>query len=331
MRADRLLQIMMLLQARGRMTAHDLSEELEVSERTIYRDIEALNMAGVPVMAERGPGGGCTLPDEYRTDLTGLTESEVRGLFLSAVPGPLAELGLGKAVEAAMLKIVASLPAAHRQDVERARGRVHVDTAEWFRPEEPVPHLRLIEEAVWEETSLLITYRRADGVRVRRYVNPYGLVAKAGVWYVVCSMRGKVFAYRVSRIRSAEKTYDHFKRPDDFNLGEYWQRWCGEFEKSVPRYNVTVRVRPDFVPMLPILFGEGVNSLIDGAEGDRDEVGTRECITLTLIFESFQAALAHSLSLGTGAEVVEPEEMRRAVLDMASRVVDQYTRERGGR
>ncbi len=323
MRADRLLQIMMLLQARGRMTASELSSELEVSERTIYRDLEALNAAGVPVLAERGPGGGCTLPEEYRTDLTGLTEREVRGLFLSVVPGPLADLGLGRAIEAALLKIAASLPTTHRQDVARIRDRVHVDTAEWFRPEEPVPHLKMIEEAVWEGRCLLITYRRADGVRVKRYVNPYGLVAKAGVWYMVGALRGKVFTYRVSRIKSAEHTHEHFPRPADFDLAAYWKGWCETFERNVPRYEVTVKVKSHFILMLPILYGEGVHALIERA-GLPDDDG---CVTITLTFESYEAALSHTLSLGTGAEVIEPEEMRRAILDMASRVVDQYTRE----
>lgn len=315
---------MMLLRVRGLMTAHDLSKELEVSERTIYRDLEALSAAGVPVLTERGPGGGCALPPEFRTDLTGLTEHEVRGLFLSAVPGPLADLGMGKAIEAALLKMAAALPAMHRQDVAHTRSRVYVDTAEWFQPEEPVPHLKLVERAVWEERTLLITYRRADGVRVKRYVNPYGLVAKAGVWYMVGALRGKLFAYRVSRIKGAEETHDHFQRPAEFDLGAYWSNWCDDFEAIIPRYTMTVRIKPHFISMLPNLYGEGVHVLIERA-GQPDSAG---CITLTLTFESFDAALGSALSLGTGAEVIEPEEMRRAVLNMASRVVDQYTRDR---
>jgi predicted DNA-binding transcriptional regulator YafY len=323
MRADRLLSIVMLLQARGRMTAQELAEELEVSLRTIYRDLEALNAAGVPVLADRGPGGGCMLPEQYQANLSALTGSEVRGLFLSAVPGPLADLGLGKAVEAAMLKLAAELPDTHKRDVERVRGRIHVDTAQWFRIEEPTPHLKTIEEALWQERTLLLTYRRADGNKVRRFVNPYGLVAKAGVWYLVAAMRGALFTYRVSRVREAELTHEHFKRPDTFDLRNYWERWCREFEENVSRYPVTMLVREEYLSQMPALYGEGVNALIEAA-GAPDERGR---IELTLTFESFNAALTHLLGMGTGAEIVSPAELRRAVLDMASRVVDMYTRE----
>ena len=323
MRADRLLSIVMLLQARGRMTAQDLSEELEVSLRTIYRDLEALNAAGVPVLADRGPGGGCALPEQYRANLSGLTGNEVRALFLSVVPGPLADLGLGKAVEAALLKLSAELPDAHKHEVERIRSRIHVDTASWFRAEEPVPHLKTIEEALWQERTLLLAYRRADGARVKRFVSPYGLVAKAGVWYLVGAVRRKLYTYRVSRVREAALTHDRFQRPDNFNLSAFWNEWCESFEHNIPKYLVTMRVRPEYLPTLPIIYGEGVNTLIEAA-APPDEWGR---ITLTLTFESFESARLHLLGMGTGAEIVEPEELRRAVLDMASRVVDMYTRE----
>jgi predicted DNA-binding transcriptional regulator YafY len=338
MRADRLLSILMLLQARGRMTAQELAGELEVSERTIYRDLEALHTAGVPVLAERGPGGGCELPEKYRTNLTGLTEPEVRGLFLSAVPGPLADLGMGKALEAAMLKLAASLPDMHREDVARVRGRIHVDTAEWFRPQEAVPHLKTIEEAVWRDRRLSITYRRTEGLVVKRRIEPYGLVAKGNVWYVVGaivqrpqiygvsrvkSARSMVQVYRVSRIMAAELTEEGFERPDNFDLAGFWAQWCEEFQDSLPRYTATLRFSPGLVPALPRIYGEGVRALIDGAEPP-DEQGW---IAFTLTFDSFEAACGSVLGLGTGAEVLEPPELREAVLDLASRVVDFYTRE----
>lgn len=321
MRADRLLSVLMLLQARGRMTAGELAAELEVSERTIYRDLEALHAAGVPVLAERGPGGGCMLPEKYRTNLTGLTESEVRGLFLSIAPGPLSDLGLDKAIEGAMLKLSAALPKSHRHGLERVRQRIYVDTAEWFRPEEPIPHLKTLEEGVWQEKRLAIDYVRADGSRVRRYVHPYGLVAKAGVWYLVAASREFIVVYRVSRIKEAELLDEGFERPADFDLANYWNKWCAEFEAGMPRYVVKVRVAPDFVTTLPTILGEGVRTLIDRA-GPRDHEGW---ITLSLMFESFEAARAGMLSLGTGVEIVEPSEMRRSVAGMARSIARLYT------
>src|SRR3954447_10877315 len=260
MRADRLVAMLMLLQARGRMTARDLAEELEVSERTVYRDVDALSIAGVPIYAERGPGGGCALLDGYRTNLTGLNEAEVRALFLQNAPAPLSDLGLGKAVNAAMLKLSAALPAAHRQDVELMRQRIHLDSAEWFRHEEPVPYLPMIQEAVWQECRVDMVYRRADGQQSRQYVEPYGLVAKASIWYFVGSSaaqshvygvsrvktaRKQLRTYRVSRVLSAELTQEHFERPSGFDLPSYWAEWSREFEKSLPSYPVNVRVSPD--------------------------------------------------------------------------------------
>jgi predicted DNA-binding transcriptional regulator YafY len=182
MRADRLLAILMLLQSKGRMTARALAEELEVSERTVYRDMDALGMAGVPVMAERGPGGGCALLDGYRTNLTGLTEGEVRALLMSRVTGPLAELGMHDAGEAALRKLSAALPAPHRHTLEQMRARIHVDPAGWAHLEEPVPYLALAQEAVWQDRRLRCIYRREDGSRVRRCLDPYGLEANGHIW-----------------------------------------------------------------------------------------------------------------------------------------------------
>ena len=322
MRADRLLSLLMLLQARGRMTAEELAIELEVSERTVYRDLEALSASGVPVLTERGPGGGCMLPERYRTNLTGLTGSEVRGLFLSVAPGPLADLGLGKAIDAAMLKLSASLPTIHKRELERVRGRIHIDTAEWFRPEEPVPHLKTIEEAVWQERRLAVSYTRSNGTRTRRYLHPYGLVAKAGVWYLVAAARSSVnvLTYRVSRVREAEILDEHFERPNDFNLAVYWEQQCREFEASMPSYTVEVRVAPDCVSFLPTFLGEWVRGLIDNAPPPDAE----GWITLSLTFESFDVARANMLAMGTGVDVVGPPELRHSIVGVARSVVSQY-------
>lgn len=335
MRADRLLSILMLLQARGKMTAQELAEELEVSERTVYRDLEALSASGVPVLTERGPGGGVTLPAKYRTDLTGLTESEVRGLFMSIMPGTLTELGMGKAIEAAMRKLAAALPAVQRQGAERVRGLVHVDTAQWFRPAEEVYYLKLLQEAVWGSLHITMRYQASSGARSRFFVSPYGLVAKAGVWYLVgASLRERrvygvanvkearqdIATFRVSRIITAELTDESFQRPANFDLASYWTAWCAEFEANLPRYHALLRVAPDMLPILPTIYGEGVRKLIAEA-GPPDAEGW---ITLSMAFENFDAARTSILGLGTGAEVIEPIELREGVVRAAAGVVAAY-------
>ena len=202
MRASRLVQLLLFLQTRGRTTAAVLARELEVSERTIHRDVEALSAAGVPIYAERRPHGGIQLIDGYRTRLTGLTGDEAEALFLSGLPGPAAELGLGTVVAAARLKVLAALPSELRVRASRLVERFHLDAAGWFHASEPVPHLAVLADAVWEARRLAITYRRGDS-EVERSLEPLGLVLKAGVWYLVAASEGQVRTYRVSRIRSA--------------------------------------------------------------------------------------------------------------------------------
>ncbi len=325
----------MLLQARGKTTAGDLARELEVSERTVYRDLEALSAAGVPVLTESGPGGGCFLPEKYTTNLTGLTEAEVRGLFLSLAPASLAGLGLDKAVEAAVLKLSAALPSSHRLDLERTRQRIHVDTARWFHPTEPAPFLAMLQEAVWRGLRVLLAYQRGDGARVRRSIEPYGLVAKANVWYMVGAMSGPrlpfgvtnvqtarrmMQVYRVSRVLSVELTEEPFARPHGFDLQAYWAEWCAEFEAGLFKYPVKLRVAPDYISVLPRVYGEEVRTLIDQA-GPPDTDGY---ITLTLIFESAEEACGRLLGVGTKVAVLEPEELRQDILEAASEIVAFY-------
>jgi predicted DNA-binding transcriptional regulator YafY len=262
----------------------------------------------------------------------------VRALFLAAVPGPLADLGLGKSIEAAVLKLTASLPAIHRRSIEQMRERMHIDTAEWFRPPEQLPYLDLMQQAVWDDRLIDITYMRSDSGKVKRCLEPYGLVAKAGVWYVVAAVAGNarplgvtrmkaarrnLQTYRVSRIQHAELMDAHFERPEWFSLHEYWDRWQREFQDGQPRYSVTVRVSPDFVYALPRIYGEGVRALIDAADPPDDE----GWIQIRLTFHSFEDARASILGLGANAEVVEPVELHAAVLDMAGSVIELY----GGR
>jgi predicted DNA-binding transcriptional regulator YafY len=321
MRADRLLSILLLLQANRRITAHKLAAKLEVSERTIYRDLEALSVAGVPVYAERGPGGGCALLGEYRTSLTGLNEADVRTLLLSGVPRPLADLGLDKALEAALLKLVVALPSARRPDVERARQRLHLDAAAWNNPgTEEVPHLRILQEAVWRERKVQLTYRRNDQTTVERLVCPLGLVAKTSIWYVVGMVEGEIRAYRVSRVQAVTLTDETFERPAGFDLAAYWADWCRQFRASLPQYRVTLRIAPEGIPILPQVFGESSRALVAQAEPPDAE----GWITIRPTFETIEAACTMVLGFGTLVEVLEPQELRERVIHQAASVVAFY-------
>jgi predicted DNA-binding transcriptional regulator YafY len=336
-RADRLLAILMMLQSRGRMTAHDIAEELEVSERTVYRDMEALSMAGVPVVAERGPGGGCALMEGYRTNLTGLSEPELRALFLATLPGPLGDLGMGKQAEAAMLKLAAALPSSQREGVEKLRKRLYLDSAEWFRHDKEQPHLRLLQDAVWEDRRICLGYRRSDGVTIKRFVDPYGLVAKGNIWYMVGNVPGPVRplhvskvrmgrrdirVYRVSRIQSIELTGDTFDRDESFDLVSYWAEWCAQFEESLPRYPVRLLLSEEAFTVLPSIFGDEILSRIE-RKGEPDQNGWTE---VEMVFQTQEAACSYLLGFGEMARVLEPHDLRERVPTTAARVAGTYTR-----
>jgi predicted DNA-binding transcriptional regulator YafY len=247
MRADRLISILMLLQTRGRMTARDLAEQLEVSERTIYRDLEALSMAGIPIYTERGPGGGCSLLDGYQTKLTGLTETEVQALFLLTMAAPLADLGLGKALEEALLKLTASLPASSREQVKQLHQRFLVDATWWHHTADAQVTLQTIQQAIWQNCKLHIVYTQDNEMRCEQIIEPYGLVAKAGVWYLVSADRSSYHVYRVSRIHSATMTGERFIRANDFDLANCWSDYCAWVEHEHPLYAIPLRLAPDEV------------------------------------------------------------------------------------
>ncbi len=322
MRADRLISLLMLLQTNGRMTADDLAERLEVSPRTIYRDLDALSSSGVPVYAERGPHGGCMLMESYRTNLTGLNEKEVQALFMFTVPGLLADLGADKASEAAMLKLMASLPAPFQQDAAFVQRRLHLDPAAWFQPAEDVPFLPMVQTAVWQNKRLRMTYRRSDGQWVKRLVDPYGLVAKASVWYMVSAgYGGQIQVYRVSRIMEARLTDSQFNRPEAFELASYWQTWRDQFETRQNSLSVTLRVTPNSGPLLALVFGEGVvASLVAGSES-KDAAGHA---LISLTFDSLETACRQLLGLGTAVDVVAPRFVRQALYQRARAALDQY-------
>jgi predicted DNA-binding transcriptional regulator YafY len=324
MRADRLLSLLLLLESRGRMTAYELAERLEVSERTIYRDITALGMAGIPVYAERGPGGGCRLVEGYRTNLTGFTEEEVRTLFLSGAPGLLHDLGLSTAREVAARKLIAALPASYRHRVDQARQRIHVDPVGWSPQydDEAVPHLEALQRAVLNEERLRLLYRKGNGEVVIRILDPLGLVAKAAIWYLVgrySDPAGQMRVFRVSRVLEVTVLGEASERPVDFDLAEYWQSWSCEFSAMLPQYLVKVRVEPEAIPAVISILGQGVATRLEQAGKDKNSAAY-----LSLTYDSLDHARSRLLGLGTLLEVIEPLELRESIIDCASRIISMY-------
>jgi predicted DNA-binding transcriptional regulator YafY len=313
MRASRLVNLLLLLQTRGQMTARELSRELEVSERTIYRDVDALSASGVPIYAERGPHGGIRLVEGYRTRLTGLTPDEAEALFLSGLPGPAAELGLGTVVAAARLKVLAALPPELRTRASRITERFHMDAPGWFQSPDDVPHLSVLASAVWESRRLRMTYRRPDRV-VTRDVEPLGLVLKGGVWYLVARSGGQFRTYRVSRTLAAETTLETFERPADFDLARHWASSIAAYERDFERVTLVLRVQPDGLEeALRVLGRERVGPL-PPAEPD----GAR---LIRASFEWDDEVVTAAIRLALVAEVVEPAAVRDQMVTFARAVL----------
>ena len=319
MRASRLVNLLLLLQSRGGMTGSQLADELEVSVRTVYRDVEALSEAGVPIYAERGPHGGVRLVDGYRTRLTGLNEDEAQALFLSGLPGPAAELGLGTVVAAARLKVLAALPPELRARASRLTQRFHLDAPGWFRPAEPVPHLETLAAAVWEERRVTVAYRRPDRI-VDRSLDPLGIVLKAGIWYLVATTDGQVRSYRVSRVEGVTVTEERFQRPAGFDLVAFWEEAIAAYQESLPRIEAILRVRSSAIDWLATSIGDPAWAT---ATRQPDPAG-EDWVRVMLRVETIESALADLLRLGPRVEVLEPQTLRQAVIDEARAVLSAY-------
>ena len=320
MRADRLLSLLMLLQTRGRMTAQDLASELEVSGRTIYRDLVALSASGVPVFAERGPGGGLSLIEEYRTSLTGLTPEEVRALFMMNVPAPLAQLGVGPQFKQALLKLSASLPDSRRLDEARSRQRIHLDSSWWFQGGQAHPCLGILQQALWQDCRLRLKIRQEFfDTEFEQVIDPYGLVAKANVWYLIYARKGSLHVLRIQEIAAAEMLPDTFVYPNDFDLAEFWEKWCREYE-SRPAFIARVRLSPEALSRLPHYMEEHVYRSLD-LTALPDPEGW---VVLDLPFENLIVARTRLLGLGRAVEVLEPQALRNSLIDYAGQVVDFY-------
>jgi predicted DNA-binding transcriptional regulator YafY len=300
------------------MTAAELAETLEVSQRTIYRDIEALSAAGVPVYSEPGRNGGCQLIDGYRTRLTGLTAKEAQALFAAGVTGPIGQLGLGTVLGAAQLKLLAALPKDLADSAASAQQRFHFDAPGWYRLERNEPHLASLATAVWDDRRVVVRYHHPGAAEpAARNLEPHGLVSKAGVWYLVARRDGELRTYRVSRVKEVELLDEHFERMADFDLVAYWGAAVASFESVTPAVEVNVIATArglDALRRLTRPYGQAV---------DFTEVadGRHECVAA---FDSIDEAYFELLRVGHEVEVVAPEPLRTRLAETARAMTAIY-------
>ncbi len=316
MRADRLLLILLRLQMHGRLTAQQLAAQLEVSVRTIYRDMDALSGIGVPIVADRGTGGGWYLLDGYQTDLTGLSATEVCALFLAQSVRLLADLALDQPAQVAQAKLIATLPEDTRDVVQRSLQYIHFDGAGWRYSPETVAALPVLRDAVWQQQRLVIDYRRADSTPVQRRVDPLGLVAKGSVWYLVGMVEADLRTYRVSRVQGVTILPETFTRPAHFDLAAYWAASTAAFTAALPCYLAVVRALPEVLPQMRKWRYAEIEVVAAPAADGWQRVAVR--------FETLAEATAYVLGAGAQIEVVEPAELRQQVICHARDIVALY-------
>lgn len=334
MRASRLIKMVLLLQNRRAMTGAELAAELEVSERTVARDVLALSEAGVPVYADRGRSGGYRLVGGYRTRLTGIARDEAEALFLSGVPTALQDMGLADAASAARLKVSAALLPELRDAPRTAAQRFHLDAPGWWRsPEAPPAQLPALAEAVWDDRRVRVRYRRR-GEEVERELEPYGLVLKAGVWYLAAGVAGgdrRVYrVYRVDRVAGVADAGGRFERDEDFDLPRFWDERSAEFARSILRDEVVLRLTPAGSRRLPhVTDRRAAEEALAGAEpmpprGGPEEGGGGD-VRVVLAVESLDVAREQLLVLGAECEVLEPAALRSRFQDEARRLAALYS------
>lgn len=319
MKADRLLAILSALQTSGRATARELADRLEVSERTIHRDMETLGMAGIPVVADRGYRGGWSLPEGYRTRITGLTSEEISSLLLLGSSSVVRDLGLAGSAQAAFRKLLAALPASVRDSADTVRQRIHIDGAGWRAAGAYAADPRLlavVQEAVWDQRTLRFRYRSVDSdAESERTVRPLGLVAKQSVWYMVGlpvtdagddpQAEAEPRSYRISRFTDARPLEERFERPEGFDLAAYWERSTERFKAALPRYPARVRLAASDWPR----FRRERYVRIESHHQRPDD-----WIEADAVFDTPESALSILLGYGSKAEALEPEELRQAVI-----------------
>ncbi|MCK7627547.1 WYL domain-containing protein [Streptomyces sp. RS10V-4] len=328
MKADRLLSILLLLQTRGRVPASELAARLEVSTRTVYRDVEALSAAGVPVYAERGRHGGIALLPGFRTDVTGLTTDEARALFVLAAQGAHQALGLDGALGSALRKVMAALPAPHRPAAELTGRRILVDPDRWLGGPRPAVDLGALHTAVFTDRRLRIRYRHSGSTELRTYtVDPYGLVAKAGVWYLVADRRGRPRLFRADRVASAALTDAPVRRRPGAELPEVWAELRRQVEERPAPVRVTARIRRERLDLAVRILGAALlapprpETGPDGGDGGDGPDGG--WVVLEIGYPVL-SAVRQLLQFGDTLEVLDPPEARRVLADSAAALTALY-------
>jgi len=324
MRASRLVSILLLLQTRGRLTAPQLAAELEVSVRTIYRDVESLSEAGVPIYGDAGPAGGYQLLGGYRTRLTGLTAAEAEALQFAGMPGPAAELGLGTVLATAQLKLHAALPPELRERSARIAERFFLDAPGWYSDGDSSPYLDAIADAVWSQRRISVRYRRwVAPTDVTRVLEPHGIVLKGGKWYLVARCGGALRTYRIAQVLSLTPLDEEFERQAGFSLPVYWAAHIAAFREGLQQGEAAIRLSPDGRERARDLLSQAVTAAIDATA----VAGSGGWVTAVVPIESHAHALSSFLSLGAEVEVVSPDSLRAAMAAAAAGMATLYGRQ----
>lgn len=314
MRADRLLKIILLLQTQGKMTTQALATELEVSRRTVLRDVDALSFAGIPIYAEGGHGGGVDLDENYRTSLNGLKEMEVLTLFLSDNTRPLSEIGLSEAANTTALKLLATLPSAHRQSVDHMRQRILIDPDWWWQETQPLDFWDDLYHAVFEDHCIHVIYENHQGEVVERELEPYSLVSKSSFWYLIARREGELRTYRVSRFHQLTVLDRQFERLPDYDLPQFWRERLRDFAGTQSEFPVTISMNPARLPFLKWLLPGRTRQI-----GATDE---QSWLTLQVDMPSLNLARMLIFELGADATVLDPPELLPSVIDKARYFTD---------
>lgn len=311
MKADRLVSLLLLLQTSQRRTARDLAARLEVSERTIYRDVDALSASGIPVYASRGSEGGIALSEGYRQALLHFGDDEVRALFMTGA-GVLADLGLGPNFDRALEKLRGGFSALQQRAAEKARGRVHVDQRRWNQGDPPTDTLAALRRAVWDDRCVEIVYDDRARVRTTRVVEPYGLVSKAGVWYLVAKTPDGFRSFRVERIRDVRERSEHYERDPAFDLDSHWRAAAAQMQAGIERFPVILRVSAEMYDAICGFW-------------PTEPVAPDDPYVVRIQFSSENAAVSHLASWAQAVTLIEPLALRERVAEHARGLLELYS------